>query len=162
MDERRPARCVHSERYVSASNLFTCSSTSSRRSSSRVIPALGLGQRSTIGSHELLQLIASSITLPPNFMLYVTRRESWRSGGINGIAPSAIFDESGNVVASGTDRYKSEVARDIEAGMKYNARVVDVPFPVYISAYSMASRTSSAFCSPIIPSPRSRMRTARR
>ena len=61
----------------------------------------------------------------PDLMFYLAARESWRSGGINGVAPPEL------------DKFKSEVAQDFEAGMKFNGRVADRPARLFLSVYTM-------------------------
>lgn len=68
----------------------------------------------------------------PNLMLYLVARESWRSGGINGNAAPQL-----SATLTNTDKFKSEVAQDFEAGVKFSGRVADRPAHIYLSAYTM-------------------------
>lgn len=68
----------------------------------------------------------------PDLMLYVVARESWRSGGINGVAPPFL---SATLVE--TDKFKSEVAQDFEAGFKFSGDVGGRPARLFLSAYTM-------------------------
>lgn len=72
-------------------------------------------------------------------MLYGTMRESWRSGGFNGVSPPFLIDGTvfPNVTYSNTDKFKSEVATDIEIGAKYSGRLWNAPIHAYVSAYTM-------------------------
>lgn len=74
----------------------------------------------------------------PNLMLYATARESWRSGGINGVSPAAVRNDLGVVVGTDTDKFKSEVAQDFEGGLKYAGSVNGTPMHLYLSAYTMS------------------------
>jgi iron complex outermembrane receptor protein len=68
----------------------------------------------------------------PEVMVYLVARESWRAGGINGVAPPAL-----SATLTNTDKFASEVAQDFEAGLKYNGRVGDARAHFYLSAYTM-------------------------
>lgn len=67
-----------------------------------------------------------------DLMVYVVARESWRAGGINGVAPPAL-----SATLTNTDKFKPEVAQDFEAGLKYNGRLGDARTRLYLSAYTM-------------------------
>ncbi|MCW1384893.1 TonB-dependent receptor plug domain-containing protein [Novosphingobium sp. KCTC 2891] len=67
----------------------------------------------------------------PHVMAYVTTRGSWRSGGLNGVAPP--------VLATGANAgalFLSETAKDVEAGVKFNGRVMNRPAHLFIAAYN--------------------------
>lgn len=68
----------------------------------------------------------------PDLMLYLVARESWRAGGINGVAPPAL-----SATLTNTDKFKPEVAQDFEAGLKYNGFLGDARTYFYLSAYTM-------------------------
>lgn len=68
----------------------------------------------------------------PDLMLYAVARESWRAGGINGVAPPAL-----SATLINTDKFKPEVAQDMEAGFKYNGRLGASRAHLYLSAYTM-------------------------
>lgn len=68
----------------------------------------------------------------PALMLYLVARESWRAGGINGVAPPAL-----SATRTNTDKFKSEVAQDFEGGIKYSGSLGGAPAHVYLSAYTM-------------------------
>lgn len=72
-------------------------------------------------------------------MLYAMMRESWRSGGFNGVSPPFLIDATvtPNIIFNNTDKFKSEVARNVEIGAKYSNRVGSLPIHAYVSAYSM-------------------------
>ncbi|MBB3862161.1 iron complex outermembrane receptor protein [Novosphingobium hassiacum] len=65
-------------------------------------------------------------------MLYVVARESWRAGGINGVAPPAL-----SATLTNTDKFLPEVAQDFEAGVKYSGMLGGLRSHVYLSAYTM-------------------------
>ncbi|WP_426387796.1 TonB-dependent receptor [Sphingobium sp. R-21] len=65
-------------------------------------------------------------------LVYVVARESWRAGGVNGVAPPAL-----SATLTNTDKFKPEVAQDFETGLKYNGRVGEARTHFYLSAYSM-------------------------
>lgn len=65
-------------------------------------------------------------------MLYAVARESWRAGGINGVAPPAL-----SATLTNTDKFKPEVAQDFEAGLKYNGDLGGMRAHAYLSAYTM-------------------------
>ncbi|KRB85539.1 hypothetical protein ASE00_01720 [Sphingomonas sp. Root710] len=65
-------------------------------------------------------------------LLYATTRESWRAGGINGGAPPAL-----SATLINTDKFGAELARDYEAGLKYNGRLGASRAHLYLSAYTM-------------------------
>lgn len=67
-----------------------------------------------------------------DLMVYVVARESWRAGGINGVAPPAL-----SATLTNTDKFKPEVAQDFEAGLKYNGLLGDARAHLYLSAYTM-------------------------
>ena len=67
-----------------------------------------------------------------DLMVYLVARESWRAGGINGVAPPAL-----SATLTNTDKFAPEVAQDFEAGLKYNGRLGDVRTRFYLSAYTM-------------------------
>lgn len=64
----------------------------------------------------------------PSTMLYLVARESWRAGGINGVAAPAL-----SATLTNTDKFKSEVAQDFEGGIKFNSGRTHA----YLSAYTM-------------------------
>lgn len=68
----------------------------------------------------------------PELMIYAVARESWRAGGINGVAPPAL-----SATITNTDKFRSEVAQDFEGGFKYSGEVGDARTHLYLSAYSM-------------------------
>lgn len=68
----------------------------------------------------------------PDLMVYAIARESWRAGGINGVAPPAL-----SATLTNTDKFKAEVAQDMEAGLKYNGLLGDADTYLYLSAYTM-------------------------
>lgn len=68
----------------------------------------------------------------PDVLLYAVTRESWRAGGINGVAPPAL-----SATVTNTDKFKAEVARDYEIGMKYDGIVGASRTHLYLSAYTM-------------------------
>lgn len=68
----------------------------------------------------------------PDLMLYLVARESWRAGGINGVAPPAL-----SAALSDTDKFKSEVAQDFEGGIKYSGSLGGARAHVYLSVYTM-------------------------
>ena len=59
-------------------------------------------------------------------------RESWRGGGINGVAPPAL-----SATLTNTDKFDSEVAQDFEAGIKYSGRIAGRPARLFLSGYTM-------------------------
>lgn len=67
-----------------------------------------------------------------DLMVYLVARESWRAGGINGVAPPAL-----SATLTNTDKFKPEVAQDFEAGLKYNGRLGEARTHFYLSAYTM-------------------------
>lgn len=68
----------------------------------------------------------------PELMLYAVARESWRAGGINGVAPPAL-----SATVTNTDKFKAEVAQDFEGGLKYNGLIGSTRARAYLSAYTM-------------------------
>lgn len=68
----------------------------------------------------------------PELMLYAVARESWRAGGINGVAPPAL-----SATVTNTDKFKAEVAQDFEGGLKYNGLLGPTRVRAYFSAYTM-------------------------
>ncbi|MDY6945509.1 MAG: TonB-dependent receptor [Pseudomonadota bacterium] len=64
----------------------------------------------------------------PGVMLYLIARESWRAGGINGVAAPAL-----SATLTNTDKFKAEVAQDFEGGAKFNRGRTHV----YLAAYTM-------------------------
>ncbi len=67
-----------------------------------------------------------------SLMLYAVARESWRAGGINGVAPPAL-----SATITNTDKFKAEVAQDFEGGFKYNGDIGATRAHLYLSAYTM-------------------------
>ena len=59
-----------------------------------------------------------SYELTPDLMVYVQSRVSWRSGGLNGVAPPVDAGASG-----GGDQFEPETTKDVEIGLKYEGRV---------------------------------------
>lgn len=68
----------------------------------------------------------------PELLLYAVARESWRGGGINGVAPPAL-----SATLTNTDKFLPEVAQDFEGGFKYNGDVGGMRTHLYVSAYTM-------------------------
>lgn len=68
----------------------------------------------------------------PDLMAYAIARESWRAGGINGVAPPAL-----SATLTETDKFKPEVAQDFEIGLKYNGSVGAARTHFYLAAYTM-------------------------
>lgn len=68
----------------------------------------------------------------PDLMAYAIARESWRAGGINGVAPPAL-----SATLTETDKFKPEVAQDFEVGLKYNGSVGGARSHFYLAAYTM-------------------------
>lgn len=75
----------------------------------------------------------------PELMLYIVARESWRSGGINGVA------------LPNEDKFKSEVAQDFEAGLKYSGHLGGRPARLFFSAYTMEVKNIQRALFPIHP-----------
>lgn len=67
----------------------------------------------------------------PDVMVYATTRGSWRSGGLNGVAPAILAPGS-----EGGALFASESAKDVEAGVKFSGRVMDRPAHLFIAAYN--------------------------
>lgn len=65
-----------------------------------------------------------------DLLLYIVHRGSWRSGGINGVAPLLPFDASGAGAL-----FKPETAKDVELGLKWGGRVMDRPARFNIAVY---------------------------
>lgn len=68
----------------------------------------------------------------PSLMVYLVARESWRAGGINGVAPPAL-----SATLINTDKFKPEVAQDFEGGFKYNGEIGTTRAHLYGAAYTM-------------------------
>lgn len=68
----------------------------------------------------------------PELMMYVVARESWRAGGINGVAPPAL-----SAALTNTDKFRAEVAQDFEGGFKYNGYLGGMRARANVSAYTM-------------------------
>lgn len=66
-----------------------------------------------------------------NLLLYATTRGSWRTGGFNGTSPAINAYASG-----GGNVFKPETTTDVEAGLKYEGRVADVPVRFNFAAYN--------------------------
>lgn len=71
----------------------------------------------------------------PELLLYAVARESWRAGGINGVAPPAL-----SATLTNTDKFREEVAQDFEAGLKYNGAIGGKRTRLYVAAYTMRVR----------------------
>lgn len=82
----------------------------------------------------------------PELMLYIVARESWRSGGINGVAPPAL-----SATLTNTDKFKSEVAQDFEGGFKYNGEIGTTRVHLYGSAYTMQVKNVQRTMFPVNP-----------
>jgi iron complex outermembrane receptor protein len=65
-----------------------------------------------------------------DILTYVKTRGSWRSGGLNGNAPSINAPASG-----GGNQFGAETVKDIEAGFKYGGRVMDRPAHFNVAVY---------------------------
>lgn len=68
----------------------------------------------------------------PELMLYLVARESWRAGGINGVAPPAL-----SATLTNTDKFRAEVAQDFEGGIKFNGSIGGMRARANVSAYTM-------------------------
>lgn len=67
-----------------------------------------------------------------DLMFYLVARESWRGGGINGVAPPAL-----SATLTNTDKFQSEVAQDFETGIKYSGDLGGMRTRLYLSAFTM-------------------------
>lgn len=65
-------------------------------------------------------------------LVYLIARESWRAGGINGVAPPAL-----SATITDTDKFLPEVAQDFETGLKFSGLIGGMRSHVYLSAYTM-------------------------
>ncbi len=65
-----------------------------------------------------------------NLMVYVVHRGSWRSGGINGVAPMLPTGSAG-----GGAFFKPETAKDVELGLKWNGDVGGRPAHFNVAVY---------------------------
>jgi iron complex outermembrane receptor protein len=68
----------------------------------------------------------------PDLLLYAVHRGSWRSGGLNGVAPLLLADAAG-----GGAFFRPETAKDVELGAKWGGRLLDRPARFNIAAYKM-------------------------
>lgn len=70
-----------------------------------------------------------------NLLLYVATRRSYKAGGYNGfVAPRVGTAELGG------NAYKAERATDVEAGLKFNGSLGDMPFRTSVAAYNVWTR----------------------
>ena len=65
-----------------------------------------------------------------NLMVYAVTRGSWRSGGVNGVAPMRPFTASG-----GGALFNPETAKDVELGVKWHGDVAGSPAHFNVAAY---------------------------
>lgn len=65
-----------------------------------------------------------------NLMVYAVTRGSWRSGGVNGVAPMRPFTASG-----GGALFKPESAKDVEVGVKWHGDLAGRPAHFNVAAY---------------------------
>jgi iron complex outermembrane receptor protein len=72
-----------------------------------------------------------SYQMNPDLLFYIEGRRSWRSGGINGVAPQV----NANAAGAG-DFFGSEYTRDVEAGMKFGGLVLGHPATLNIALYN--------------------------
>lgn len=63
-------------------------------------------------------------------MVYAVTRGSWRSGGVNGVAPMRPFTASG-----GGALFNPETAKDVELGVKWHGDVAGSPAHFNVAAY---------------------------
>jgi iron complex outermembrane recepter protein len=82
----------------------------------------------------------------PQLLLYAVARESWRSGGINGVAPPNL-----SATLTNTDKFQSEVAQDFEGGLKYSGRLAGRPARLFLSAYTMRVKNIQRALFPVNP-----------
>lgn len=66
-----------------------------------------------------------------NLLLYVVTRRAYKSGGFNAFIAPRI-----GTAAAGGNAFKAERATDVEAGLKYNGLLGDVPFRTNIAVYN--------------------------
>ncbi|WP_223115219.1 TonB-dependent receptor domain-containing protein, partial [Pseudomonas syringae] len=65
-----------------------------------------------------------------NLLIYAVTRGSWRSGGVNGSAPTLP-----TTAAQGGALFNPETAKDIELGLKWHGDVAGSPAHFNIAAY---------------------------
>ena len=65
-----------------------------------------------------------------NLMVYAVTRGSWRTGGVNGVAPMRPFTASG-----GGALFNPETAKDVELGVKWHGDVGGNPAHFNVAAY---------------------------
>ncbi len=75
-------------------------------------------------------LASVSYQIDPDLMVYVQGRRSWRSGGLNGVAPPINAEAAG-----GGDEYAPEYTRDVELGLKYGGRILGRAAHVNVAVY---------------------------
>lgn len=68
--------------------------------------------------------------ITPGALAYVQTRGSWRSGGLNGVAPPVLA-----TAAEGGDEFLPETTRDVEVGLKLSGELLGLAAHLNMAAY---------------------------
>jgi iron complex outermembrane receptor protein len=69
--------------------------------------------------------------ITPGILAYLQSRGSWRSGGLNGVAPPVLATAAG-----GGDEFLPETTHDIEAGLKLSGEFLGLPAHLNMAVYN--------------------------
>jgi iron complex outermembrane receptor protein len=71
----------------------------------------------------------------PGLMIYAATRGSWRRGGFNPFNPPTLTPMTA-AQATGGNYFLAETIRDVEAGVKFNGRIGEVPLRANLAVYN--------------------------
>jgi iron complex outermembrane receptor protein len=76
-------------------------------------------------------LVSLEYQFDPDWLAYISGRRSWRTGGLNGVAPPIPVG-----AAQGGDKFYPEYTRDVEAGLKFGGTLLDRPAHFNVAVYN--------------------------